>query len=46
MPVKRGSVVERKASAVSEMHDVLVIKDGIAACVHQVSKENAEGCRF
>ncbi len=42
MPVKRGSVVAKKAGAVSEMYDVLAIKDGIAACVHQVSKEKEE----
>ena len=42
MPVKRGSVVARKAGAVSEMYDVIAIKDGIATCVHQVSKEEKE----
>lgn len=42
MPVKRGSVVAKKTGAVSEMYDVLAIKDGIAACVHQVSKEKEE----
>ena len=42
MPVKRGSVVAKKAGAVSEMLDVLAVKDGIAACVHQVSKEKEE----
>jgi adenine-specific DNA-methyltransferase len=42
MPIKRGSVVAKKAGAVSEMLDVLAVKDGIAACVHQVSKEKEE----
>lgn len=42
MPIKRGSVVAKKAGAVSEMYDILAIKDGIAACVHQVSKEREE----
>ncbi len=32
----------KKTGAVSEMYDVLAIKDGIAACVHQVSKEKEE----
>jgi len=42
MPVKRGSVVAKKAGTVSEMYDILAIKDGIAACVHRVSKEREE----
>lgn len=42
MPIKRGSVVAKKVGAVSEMLDVLAVKDGIAACVHQVSKGKEE----
>lgn len=39
VPVKRGSSVAKKTGSVSNMYEVLAIKDGMAACVHKVTEE-------
>lgn len=39
MPVKRGASVAKKTGSVSDMYEVLAIKDGMAACVHKVTEE-------
>lgn len=39
VPVKRGSNVAKKTGPVSNMYEVLAIKNGIAACVHKVTEE-------
>lgn len=42
VPVKKGSIVAKKAGAVSEMYEVNNIKDGIATCYHKVTAEKEE----
>ena len=39
VPVKRGSSVAKKTGSVSNMYEVLAIKDGMAACAHKVTEE-------
>lgn len=39
VPVKRGASVAKKIGTVSDMYEVLAIKDGMAACVHKVTEE-------
>lgn len=42
IPVKKGSIVAKKAGAVNEMYEVSSIKDGIATCYHRVTAEKEE----
>lgn len=35
IPIKRGSTVAKKTGHVSEMYEVIAIKDGIVTCVHK-----------
>ena len=37
--VKRGSNVAKKTGSISDMYEVLAIKDGMAACLHKVTEE-------
>lgn len=39
VPVKRGANVAKKTGSISDMYEVLAIKDGMAACVHKVTEE-------
>lgn len=39
VPVKRGSNVAKKTGSVSNMYEVLAIKEGMAACVNKVTEE-------
>ena len=42
IPVKKGSIVAKKAGAVNEMYEVSSIKDGVAICYHRVTAEKEE----
>lgn len=42
IPVKKGAIVAKKTSAVSEMYEVSAIKDGVATCYHKVTEEKEE----
>ena len=42
IPVKKGTHVAKKAGAVSDMYEVVGIRDGIATCYHKVSEEMEE----
>ena len=42
IPVKKGAHVAKKAGAVSDMYEVVGIRDGIATCCHKVSEEMEE----
>lgn len=42
VPVKRGATVSKKTSAVSDMYEVLAIKDGMAACIHKITELQEE----
>lgn len=39
VPVKRGSSVAKKTGSVSDMYEVLAIKNGMAVCVHKVTEK-------
>lgn len=39
VPVKRGSSVAKRNGSVSDMYEVLEIKDGMAVCVHKVTEK-------
>ena len=42
IPVKKGSIVAKKAGAVNEMYEVISIRDGVATCYHRVTAEKEE----
>lgn len=42
IPVKKGSIVAKKAGAVNEMYEVSSIRDGVATCYHRVTAEKEE----
>lgn len=42
IPVKRGSTVAKKTSAVSDMYEVSAIKEGIATCYHKMTGEKED----
>lgn len=39
VPVKRGSSVAKKTGSVSDMYEVLAIRNGMAVCVHKVTEK-------